>query len=336
MRIERWDPADLDAARACFEVRRAVRAADDPMGSPRSERAFFRWLTGGVNAEPTEVWLAGGEAEGTVIGYCRLVFPDLENKERVWVDPFTHPAHRRSGIGRALLRHAARQAAARGRVALDSGALQDSPGDAFARRAGATPTILEPRRVLDPRRVPPGQVASIRASAARAAGGYSLVSWTGPVPDKHLAGVASVHNAFNDAPHGEDFEPEEWDARRVRERLDDRLRSGVRRGYSVAALHDAAGDMAALTRLEVDQESPEWGLQGMTAVARPHRGHRLGLLVKAAMLELLAAAEPKLERIETGNASSNRHMIAINETLGFELSGSGQQFFELSVADALR
>ena len=31
-----------------------------------------------------------------------------------------------------------------------------------------------------------------------------------------------------------------------------------------------------------------------TAVVRAHRGHRLGLLVKTAMLDLLAAAEPQL------------------------------------------
>ena len=35
-------------------------------------------------------------------------------------------------------------------------------------------------------------------------------------------------------------------------------------------------------------EAPSWGFQELTAVTRPHRGHRLGLLVKAAMLEWLA------------------------------------------------
>jgi RimJ/RimL family protein N-acetyltransferase len=35
------------------------------------------------------------------------------------------------------------------------------------------------------------------------------------------------------------------------------------------------------------------------------------------MLDLLATAEPGLDRIHTGNADGNRHMIAINEALGF-------------------
>jgi RimJ/RimL family protein N-acetyltransferase len=67
----------------------------------------------------------------------------------------------------------------------------------------------------------------------------------------------------------------------------------------------------------VDPAIPDWGFQMLTAVTREHRGHRLGLLVKIAMLELLAAEEPQVERIETFNAESNGHMIAVNEALGY-------------------
>jgi hypothetical protein len=52
-------------------------------------------------------------------------------------------------------------------------------------------------------------------------------------------------------------------------------------------------------------------------VTRQHRGHRLGLLVKLAMLDLLPEREPQLTRIITGNAEENRHMIAINDEIGF-------------------
>jgi RimJ/RimL family protein N-acetyltransferase len=69
-------------------------------------------------------------------------------------------------------------------------------------------------------------------------------------------------------------------------------------------------------------------------VTRPHRGHRLGLLVKTAMLDWLADAEPRLERIVTGNAAVNQHMIAINEQLGYELLEPPTQSYELPVANA--
>lgn len=107
------------------------------------------------------------------------------------------------------------------------------------------------------------------------------------------------------------------------------------RGYSVAALCDATGEMAALTQVEADPVHPEWGHQQITAVARPHRGHRLGLLVKAAMLEWLAAAEPTMRRVVTWNAASNKHMVDINEALGLELLASLSQHFEIPVADAM-
>ncbi|HEX8005224.1 MAG TPA: GNAT family N-acetyltransferase, partial [Trebonia sp.] len=124
-----------------------------------------------------------------------------------------------------------------------------------------------------------------------------------------------------------------WDARRIRERADARLAVSGARRYTIAALHDATGETAGLTEAHIAPEYPEWGYQGLTAVTRPHRGHRLGLLVKAAMMEWLAEAEPKLERIETGNADSNQHMIAINEMLGYQLAEPGWQHLTALVTD---
>src|SRR5487761_199785 len=93
------------------------------------------------------------------------------------------------------------------------------------------------------------------------------------------------------------------------------------RTYTVAAAHDASGELAAMTQLSVAPDSPRWGHQGLTAVTRRHRGHRLGLLVKTAMLGWLAEAEPRLEHIETWNAGANQHMIAINESLSYTARG---------------
>ena len=141
-------------------------------------------------------------------------------------------------------------------------------------------------------------------------------------PEEERDRVAGLHNAMNDAPREEGwFEDDIWDADRVRDRGDTRVRFGGNRGYAVAAVHAATGEMAALTRVAIDPAYPAWGYQGITAVTRPHRGHRLGLLTKAAMLKWLMEAEPRLERIETWNAGSNQYMIAINEALGYAASG---------------
>ena len=162
------------------------------------------------------------------------------------------------------------------------------------------------------------------------------MTWTGPpTPDQYLEPLAAVVNAFADAPRDEGVQEEAWDSRRIRERGDATAELMGVREYSVTAVHDATGEMAAMTQVAIEPETPQWGHQSLTAVTRTHRGHRLGLLVKAAMLEWLATAEPQIEQIETGNAASNKHMIAVNEALGFEVALPFFHSYELGVADAL-
>ena len=338
-RLLRWDPADTGTASALYEVSRAAHLADEPVEPPDSPGTHRSLLTGEWEGAPGEVWYLPGESRGPggsggTVAYYQLDLPDIENTDRAFVSLIVHPAARRGGTGRALLRHAAERAAAHGRVILDAAALEDSPGDAFARSIGATLSLEGVRRVQELREVPPERVAELRAEAERKAAGYSLVTWTGPVPDEYAAGLAEVVNAFADAPHAEGVQPEVWDADRVRQRTGRLLREGHLRGYSVAAVRDGCGEMAAITEVTIDPEVPEWGYQQLTAVTRPHRGHRLGLLVKTAMLQWLAEAEAGLERIETGNAVSNGHMIAVNEALGYKVVHPSWKFYEIAVPGA--
>jgi GNAT superfamily N-acetyltransferase len=298
--------------------------------SSRVLRTRLEYSWGG---DPGETWVVPGETPSAVRAWYRLSLPDLENLDGARISLVVHPTFRRRGIGHALLRHAVQRAAANGRTRLATEALHGSTGDSFARHAGFTPGVLNARRVLVLASVPPEQIAAIRADAARAAAGYSLISWTGPTPEEHLDRVAAARGAMNDAPQNESSEDRRWDARRIRERIEARLALTGARRYTVAALHDATGETAALTQVQITPEYPEWGLQGLTAVTRPHRGHRLGLLVKAEVQRWLAEAEPKLERIETGNAATNKHMIAINETLGYRLAEPGWQHLTALVTD---
>jgi GNAT superfamily N-acetyltransferase len=320
---------------ACYEVHRSAHLADEPHEPPVSAGTFGMVLAEGWDGGPGEVWVVPGETTGNVLAYYRLDLPDLENKDRAFAQPTVHPAVRRRGIGRELARHAAQRAADNKRSILDSVVLEDSAGDAFAAATGAKLSLQEVRRVQDLRAIAPGTVTSLRETAAGAAAGYSVVTWTGPVPDEYCGQVAGVYNAFNDAPRGEGVEAEEWDADRIRERTGRTLRAGHHRGYTVAALHDASGEMAAITQMVIAPEHPEWAYQQLTAVTRAHRGHRLGLLVKTAMLEWLASAEPAVERVATGNAATNQHMIAVNEALGYEVWKPGYRFYEMPVAAVL-
>jgi GNAT superfamily N-acetyltransferase len=329
MRITRWDEEDRHAFDGCLAVERAAHQADDPAGPPRSARELRTFLSGADGDAVTETWFAAGDPD--VLGWYRLYLPNRENLDLAWLGLVVHPGHRCRGTGTMLLRHAAGRAAAHGRSRLSARELlQGGAGAAFAAAAGARAGVAEARRVLDVTRIPPGRIAGLRDSAARAAAGYALVTWTGEIPEEHLGGVACVHEALYDAPW--DFEAPRWDAERVREEINRRVRRSGNRFYSVAAVHGATGQMAALTGLSVAPEVPEWGRQNPTAVARPHRGHRLGMLVKAAMVEWVATAEPDMRMIQTGNANANAHMIAINDQLGYELLQPGWQFYTIDVA----
>jgi len=335
MRILPLDPADTEKVRACLEVRDAAVRADDPAEPPLSMTFFRSRLTHGWSGAPAETWIAASETDGTVAGWYRAEFPDLENQDRMGLELLVHPDHRRRGLGGALLRHAAERSAAAGRATLHSEAQDGSAGEAFARRMGATMGNPDVRRVQVLAKVPATAVAELRETAARAAAGYSLVRWEGPVPDDRLDQVALLQNAMNDAPRDAGSEPQNWDAQRVRDRMNARIARSPSHRYSLTAVQDATGEMAALTVVSVDPEVPDWGHQLITAVTRPHRGHRLGLLTKAAMMSWLTEAEPRLERIVTWNSASNRHMIAINEELGYEVAGRPYRSADLPVASVV-
>ena len=337
MRIERVDLADADTIRACFEVFHAAEQVDEPDGPFFTERPFRGWLTVGWGGDPREVWVARDPAEGPVTGWYRLELPDLENLDQADLLLVVHPTQRRRGGGRALLRHAAARAAANGRSVLNAGTRRggDGGGEAFARSIGAEPGLVDVQRVMDMRAVGDDQLASLREQAERAAAGYSLVSWTGLVPEDLLEQAAALYAALNDAPHDPHVAPAAWDARRVRERVNNLRPHYGLRTYGVVARHDASGELAALTEVAVDPADPGWGHQMLTGVTRKHRGHRLGLLVKTAMAQWLRAAEPTVERIQTWNAESNRYMIAVNEALGYAILGQPATSWRLEVSAVL-
>jgi GNAT superfamily N-acetyltransferase len=330
VRIERFDPvAEPGKVRACCKMYVAGLPVDDPDGPPFPERHLAAWFEQGFAGEPRETALAM-DSDGGPVGWYLLELPQTRNKHIGYLHIVVAPDGRRRGYGTALLRHAAQRAASHGRTLLTDETRRDSPGSAFAAAVGARPGVLEVRRVLELGDIPPGKLAGLRRGAEAASAGYSLLSWEGPAPEDELLGVATVQAAMADAPRNPGEDARQVDPQRVRDLERRTTEIGMRR-YSVAARCDQTGELAGLTQLGVNSEDPEWGYQFVTAVTRKHRGHRLGLLVKVAMLELLATAEPDMRHIITGNADANQHMIAINAELGYRVLDE-QQSWELDVA----
>jgi GNAT superfamily N-acetyltransferase len=326
VRIEDFDPdAEPATVRAMYEMYQAGLPEDDPDGPPYGERIFTEWVRAGWSGEPRERAVAISGPGGSPAGAYVLALPNRKNTHVGELTVMVTPAARRGGVGTALLRHAVAKAAGHGRTLLTGETRCDSPGAAFCAAVGARGGVRDIRRVLDTASIPAGKLAALRGRAEAAAQGYSLVRWSGPTPEEDLEGVAVVSAAMADAPRNPGMEAHRPDVERVRdgERRSEAI--GLHR-YSVAARCDSTGELAGLTQIAVDSQDADWGFQLVTAVTREHRGHRLGLLVKVAMLEMLAAAEPALAHIMTGNADSNKHMIAINEEIGFRVLDEWQSW----------
>jgi hypothetical protein len=148
----------------------------------------------------------------------------------------------------------------------------------------------------------------------------------GPVPEELLEELAVVSDSINDAPLDDlDLEADNFDPARVRD-YEESCRLRNRTLYRVVARHRRSGRLVAHTTLVVEREQPSTAFQHDTAVLPEHRGHRLGLLLKAEMNLWLSEAEPRLERVLTWNAESNDHMIAVNEALAYRWMGREWQY----------
>jgi len=332
VRIERFDPsADEATLRDCYEMVVSGRPEDDPNGPTVSFAVFRGWWIYGFAGEPQQIWLAATDS-GVPLGAYVLELPERENRGIGFMSPVVALSSRRRGIGTALLVHAAEQADAAGRTLLSSNARVGSPGHSFAAAAGARDGLQDARRVLE---VGPGlysRLARLRGEAESRAAGYTLRRWSGPTPEDLVGPACTLYTAMEDAPRDEAIEPMTWDPARVRV-IEEREIAQDLRTYSVAAMQDASGEMAALTQVSLDPAVDGWAFREITAVTRPHRGHRLGLLVKTAMLEWLAEIEPQVRQIMTFNAVQNEHMVAVNAELGHRVSDYFQSF-ELDVAAA--
>lgn len=166
-------------------------------------------------------------------------------------------------------------------------------------------------------------LAHLRAAQADAAGtagpGYRTVQWRGPTPTRWVASMARLRRRMSaDAPSGElDLDTAAWDEERVRAADDAADRRRLDR-LITAAVDKETLELAAFTELTWDHSSTDHARQGDTFVSRRHRGRRLGTLVKANNMLLLAESLPGIARIHAHNPSEDRYLLAITDALGFE------------------
>ncbi|MGL5828542.1 MAG: GNAT family N-acetyltransferase, partial [Angustibacter sp.] len=200
-----------------------------------------------------------------------------------------------------------------------------SPAPSFAVAHGFAPALRDWRSDLD---LPTGSLdellAPIEAEAQAGSADYEVQSWADTLPARWAEQRAELSARLStDAPNGEqDLRPEVWDVERVQQsyRI---LRAQGRRILESIAVHRRSGRAVGHTLLVVPQEPPGLALQWTTLALQAHRGHRLGLALKAANLRSLRRHCPAVRRVVTWNAQENSPMLRINRRLGFEPVGEG-------------
>jgi GNAT superfamily N-acetyltransferase len=145
------------------------------------------------------------------------------------------------------------------------------------------------------------------------------MQWVDRVPDSDVDDLVALMVAMStDSPHGDLVtEPEVWDAARYRAKEESAADRGRQR-IGTAARDDATGRLVGFSDIGVSLVRPEVGYQWDTIVRAEHRGHRLGLLMKAANLRALREHSPATRYVNTWNADSNAPMVAVNEALGYQ------------------
>lgn len=279
-----------------------------------------------------------------VHGYGVLNMPLRDNTTWAYVEVGVRPGSRGRGVGGALYDELVLRARAGGRTTLmgesehaaeppaGPGALTaptgsgrvpvDAPSVRFAQARGFVLEQVERHSRLG---VPLNEafVEQQRALAAQAAGDeYRTVGWSGDTPEEWVDAMAVLKTRMSAGVPlaGLEYEEDRWDAERVRAAD----RTIAARGLSrvvTTALHVPSGQLVGYTEFLTIPTSQEFVYQDDTLVLQEHRGHRLGMLVKAANLQRLAVERPRVRRIGTWNAEENDHMLAINIALGFRPAG---------------
>jgi len=270
-----------------------------------------------------EVW-AGTEGEGPdvqFVGGATLFLPLTDNLDKAYLGAAVHPDFQRRGYGTQLARHVIERAVELGRTVLLAEGVaafadrDDNGPRRFAERLGFRAASTEVLRRLDL----PVDDLRIREWVEEAAPHHSdyRIETFDRLPDDLLPSMVHVHNQLAlDAPTGDiDFEAQQETPEQLRERRERDARAGEVTLESVAI--DAEGQVVAATTLHVHADRTEPVHQGATLVLREHRGHRLGLAVKAANLRELQQRFPECATIVTANEEANANMVAINERLGF-------------------
>jgi GNAT superfamily N-acetyltransferase len=311
--VEVTEPGSPDFA-ALLAVRQGADAELNPTDpvTPAAELAAELFLT------PPDLHAQGWLATdgGAPVGALTLQqHRDGVNDAAIELDAMTLPAHRRRGVARALLRVGLDAVAALGGTSVIGWSVAE-PGAALCRTLGLTHRQDDRESRLRIADLDADQQRRWIEEAPARAAGYRLEGWVGVTPDEWAEPLARALASMVDAP----IDGFDWTVQPVRpDELVGRERWWDARGFDVVTTLALApgGEPAGASQILVSRLRPTVANQADTGVVAAHRGHRLGRWLKAENMRRALAHAPGIEVVDTMNAESNPHMLAINVDMGF-------------------
>jgi len=312
VRFVRVKPDDMAQVTAVANIQEAVRHVDDPDAFPVIPEMLAAAMRYGWDLDPAEHYLYVPDDADEPVGAMAVDLPTRDNLHLVWAQIWVHPNNRRQGHGSAIMNEVLRIAHEAGRSTIWVGTAEDDQGaQHFVQKFAFRYASHDARRRQVLAEVDKNEIQRLWSLAQSAATDYRLERLGWPTSDENLSELVEVTAAINDAPMGDlTYEDEKFDLKRLQDRETALMGRGDR-GYRVIARHRRTGEVGGHTMMITSPLQPDSGGQADTAVARQHRGHRLGLLLKIEMMHWLAEAEPQLKIIETWNNVDNDFMIKV-------------------------
>jgi GNAT superfamily N-acetyltransferase len=324
MEIRKVTPEDAETIDGIVTMVNAADRVDAPWSHPVTTSEYVAMMRHGYDGETPDVYV--GFVGDRAIGALEIWTSEWDNTHLAWTWLAVHPDARRRGHGSDLFEFAVKQVRGLGRRSIGIDGWDSASTVGFAEKHGLARKSIAVNRRQTIAKIDQDILASLYDEAAAAASSYELIRIAGRTPDDMLEAVAEMTASINDAPTDDlDIEDEVFPVERIVD-FENATAGRRRRMYHVIARHRATGDLAGHTVVHVEEDRPHIGHQEDTSVVAAHRGHRLGILVKADMLRWLAEAEPQLETVDTWNAESNDHMIEVNEKLGYEILGRSFEY----------
>lgn len=334
-------PIDVHDDPQCAAAYAVVRSSQDHERPWNDQDGYEQTVAAWRFDDPSERKETWAVRDGeTVVGVGQIGMPLLDNVDKMWCEVHVAPAHRRRGVGTALVEKLESRAREEGRRELltDSLVPPDATGDhPYEQFAAATGFALASTDKVRHLELPVRRErlhALAEGARPRWADAYRLETHVNGLPDALVAGYCHVSNQLGvDAPTGEvKFEAESLNPE-LYQRYLDLERSQARTRLTTVAVEQSTGTVVAYTDLVLPSGSPTHVWQWGTLVDRPHRGHRLGTAIKVENVRRLQEDHPERSVVATGNDETNSWMVNINEALGFHLVELCREYHRVLATD---